>query len=127
LGRDTYGDDTPVVARRLARDEAAPLEAVEQTRDVGIAAHQPFAHLAARPSRFTGAAQNAQHVVLSASEIVALEEIRKRLRQISRRTDEIEKHLLLEATEWLTLFDLGAELVRHQTGRCFMVEGGERA
>jgi hypothetical protein len=73
-GRDGDLDGAPVLAGPAAGGEAAPLQAVQQAGDVGFALDHAGGDVAAEQTRVTGAAQDAEHVVLRRRQPVLLQE-----------------------------------------------------
>jgi hypothetical protein len=75
LGSDVDEDATPVGVLAAAGDEAALIEPVEETGDVGVAGDHAGGDLAAEEA-VGGAAQDAEDVVLVGGEVVVFEELR---------------------------------------------------
>lgn len=120
--RDTRRDDSAISRVAFAADEASGLEAVDQSRDVGIAIHHANADLAKGKSIISGTAENTQHVVLRLTD-VCRSKLVVELRDEKRRCPkEIDERFSLGTTERLGLLDLVLELGRHG-GRMLRVAG----
>ena len=74
LGSDVDEDATPVGVLAAAGDEAALIEPVEETGDVGVAGDHAGGDLAAEEA-VGGAAQDAEDVVLVGGEFLGLEQV----------------------------------------------------
>ena len=79
-----------------AGDQAAPFQAIEQARDVGIARDQPAADFAAGQARGARAAQDTQNVILGAGQARSLEEGLGSASESIGGAPESDEDLLLE-------------------------------
>ena len=92
---DLRRDDSPVRTRAGAYDQAAPLEPVQQAGDVRVVSEHPLRRFVAAETLGSGAAQNAQNVVLSAGQAEGLDDLFGPTRQSVCRAQEAEICFLL--------------------------------
>ena len=101
LRRDLRRDDPPVRTRAGSNDQTAPLEPVQQAGDVRIVSEHALPRLVAAEALGSGAAQNAQDVVLSAGKAERLDHLFGAARQSVRRAQEAEIRIVFEGARGL--------------------------
>ncbi len=112
-GSDSGGNHPAVLRVAGTLGEAALFEPVKQAGDIGVASDHAAGNLAAGEPVRTGAAKDAQHVVLGVGELLRIENGGMGALQSVSGAEEVEESLFLEEREGFGLFDVGGEFSGH--------------
>lgn len=86
-----------------ARNQSAPLESIQQARDIRIMGDHAVRNLPARQA-FPSAAEDAQNVVLGRREICPLQQLRNAARQHVPGTEQFDVNVFFEASRRRSCF-----------------------
>lgn len=112
-GGDSGGNHPAVLRVTGTLGEAAPFEPVKETGDIGVSSDHAAGDLAAGEPVRTGAAKDAQHIVLGVGELLRIENGGMGALQSVSGAEEVEESLFLEEREGFGLFDVGGEFPGH--------------
>ena len=114
LVRDPHFDDAAILAAADTRHQAAPLQAVHQPCDIGIARDHPVRDFAARQRGGMTAAQDPQHVVLVGRQFGrGLQKLFPWLHDAGGHHLQGQHHLLFAGGEAPRLFQFASEDASH--------------